>query len=682
MKKGFIISVIILCVIVTHCQAPVANAGADQDIPHAQGFTVLDGSASTGTGNSYAWRLLSPPSNASIGNIVNPTQSVTGVMILPYNDDPGFNFELTVTNGSGSDKDTVNIFPYWGEWPPQRTTLHYVTAADTLAINAVHGIGFSVISRDLYIDGANDGWDSSGFKTDIYINLPALLTTTPMTPGSKILINAGKYRNIQLQFDVGQVVGATNNKIIITAVFGQVRFQSMIQRNLKHCIITGEYVPLISGIATYPGHKLTYNFNHGTYGLYGSNDWSSLATTTLSIGGDTDSCEWRYMELGNGGFTHVQPADLFSSADMDSLVFSDLLVHDAHSELFYFGPTSGSNPHQFHNLVIKNIRGLRGGGESPQIVQVQSGLRLVNSVWIMSDVNWRSQFHDSQDFGLQISNRNGNNRIEGNIWLGAAEQMVSSIANKKQGVTQNNDTIFFRKNIFKDAKGFIHTYFASQSFQPTARYVIDSNYFGGSRFQANEVFSDARGTNTQDVMRFQMDSAIHLTFKNNKRDNTKTTWINNVGASITYDSSGNTVQTIANPLFQNSGWPDTVHYEKIERWVDTVFRTWKDEGTLGGTHQGNPVSYDSAEVVIFLSKFYESKINSNHGHMPVGVTDAYWRLMTWTKPNDEISYFPPDDYRLREGDPYRALGIGLTDYSSAVPPYINPVMRRRIIIKF
>jgi hypothetical protein len=436
-------------------------------------------------------------------------------------------------------------------------------------------------------------------------------------------------------------------------------------KNAVNAKITGKYRPDTSGHSSYRGHEGgNYAFSHGKYGIYINNNWESLAGFGLEISGATsDSIEIEYCEIANGNFSGIHIKENAGTNDFDGFKIHDNYIRNIHGEGMYLGSTGNDPQHQLNGWRIYNNRLFDCGNEIIQFGQQGSDNLTDHNVFVGSATNWKSTFHDSQDFGAQAMVRNGRNRHRDNIHLGSGEQFINFFSFSKAGLTSNNDTVHYKNNLFLHAKGFIGHYFGGESSPvPGMVVALDSNYFGRFVFKANEVFSDARGTNSTHLL--QVGNVLRYVLRNNVSDNTKSTWIY---GTTNFDSSGNTIATINNPLFVNSGFSDTFHFETLTRWADTLFRTWKDEYVnLSGTRVGEPVSYQTGELVSFLGKIYKSKVSNNHLHMPQSVTDAYWELQYWLNGND-TSYVPPNDFRLKAGDVYRNRNMGLLDVYNAPP---------------
>jgi hypothetical protein len=654
----------------------VAIAGADQSIPYTQGYAFIDGSLSIGTPLTYTWRLINPNVNEpSIGKIVHYNSSVTPVRILPYNSN-GWQYELTVANGTNSAKDTVVLNITWPSMPPLSAGYHRATSVDTTAIGLMGNPGLCKIG-DFIVDGANDGAVIAGQKTDIYINGFAGNT---FTSGQKILIKAARYGKIAMNFNQGQVTATNANPVVITNYGGQVECTNFTVNGGVNIELTGKYVAGLSGHPSWLGFDGGYAFRDGTFGIWVNNRWTSEGGGDLNIGGLSDSVSVHDLQTGNGGFAAVfiKQNDI-AEANISNIYrhfkFYKVLSIHPHGEAWYWGSTgvdsaSGGTLYQ-HLLqdfdVHDNINAF-AGNEILQIGQMGGGMHIYKNVFYLSAMNWGSPFDNQQNFAEQIDIRNGGNRIDSNIFIRSGEQIPSVFAIRKHGIVSNGDSTIMEKNLYTHGLGNIGGYVGGSTPTAGTLLVFKNNTMGNFNFLANRYFSDARGTNTQEVLRTQIGTGAHISVRNNISDNTKTGFF--TGFSGTFDTSGNSKQaSVRYPKFANTGFTsiDSTLPYIMERWVDTIYKTNGDEypnqNVSGGVFQGSLRTYASGDYVIDLGKIYKSRVGSNQGHMPYPGDSTYWQIQSWINSGVTV-YVPPLDLRLPTTDPYQIQGMGLTATSN------------------
>ncbi|PZR27834.1 MAG: hypothetical protein DI535_08790 [Citrobacter freundii] len=638
----------------------IAKAGDDQIIPRGQSFAVLDGSASVGA--TFKWKRLTSVDFNFKANVKRSDSAKADVMVLPYKVG-GYDFELVATSPGCISRDTVNIRIDYGVVPPQSTDgpagYHYATAADVAQIPTAR-IG------DVIINGARSNVLEDGQYSSIYI-----YPTSPINlgPGKKILIKGGKYQSVVLNFGEGQVVGSGKNPIIITNYGGQLETQMMTVTNAVNAKITGKYVQGVSGDINFKGHaEGKYAFSRGTYGIFCNNGWSSLSSVGLKINGQTtDSLEIEYVEVGNGNFAGMQIKQDEGTNDYDGFYVHDIFIHDIHGEGMYLGSTQTGQRHKLNGWFMTNMRIVNTGNEIFQMGNIGANTIIRNNVFINSATNWKSPFNLYQDNGIQLSFNNGNCEFRNNLLLGGGTQTFNAYSGLRPDLPYNGDSIYINNNLIKYSRGFIGGYWGSGTTPINGLVVkLDSNYFGGFQFAGSEVYNNTYAVNTNVLLR-TVTNGTRYYVRNMISDGSKSTPV--TGGNI--DTAGTVIRNIANPQFVNSGWPADFNWNKLYEWSDFIFATWGDENvsTTANVKWNTPVYFNMGDYVLFMSKIYKSKIAANHGHMPHGVTDEYWELQTWND-GGTIRAYPPEDYRLVEGDEYKNRDIGLT--SSTIPPANKP----------
>lgn len=638
----------------------VANAGPDQNISKHAYQTVLDGSGSAGTNLTYTWKLLTSVSSDWMSQMKGRGNALCDVYVLPWRE--YYEYELTVTgDGPCTDKDTVRVYIDYGTVPPQSPDgfqgWHYATSTDVSVINATNA-GLCRVG-DIIIAGANTQTGPGGNNVSVNINM-----TTGMTllPGARVLIKAGSYGEINLDFVANECVGTAENPIIITNYGGQVECNALLLQHAVHTKITGKYVLGESGHPSYQGHAGgNYAFSRGKYGIFCNNMWSSLASWGVRVYGEfTDNVECEFVEVGNGFFAGMMWKNDNTTNNWEGCNIHDCYIHDIHGEGVYIGSTGADPEHQLLNFQFSNTRIVNAGNEIFQLNQVGYGTRVYNNVFINSATNRKSTFGNFQSNGIQVGSRYGYVRISNCIVLGGGDCFTNFFAGNITGVSDPNDTVYLCNNLFKYSVGFLGAYFNSYSdAQSFLRVKIDSNYWGGQEFQGNLMYTDQRGTNSQFFLRLDLTPPTWLV-RGNVTDNSKTTFINAVGGA-TVVSNDNNIGEVPNPSFVNCGWPADWNNNNIAEWCDTIYRVWGDEpSSASGVNVGGTITYQLNNWVIWLGKYYKSKINGNHGHVPRGYTDDYWELQTWSDDTDTYTY-PPDDYRLTPGSFYQVKGMGLLD---------------------
>lgn len=665
------ITIDVTTTIVIDCRA---NAGGNivTDVSQA----VLDGRASIGSNLTYKWTRITAVDFKFKAVIKNSDSAVAQVQILPYRDG-GYDFELTVDNGVGCiSRDTVNVFRTFGPAPPQSPDgiagWHRATAADTTDINSRNGIGFARIG-DVIISGARSNLSSIG-----YLNIATNPTgTLSAGPGTKILIKGGKYNVITLKFPQDSVKGAPGNPVIITNYDGQVRANYFTMEDGVNIKITGEYVPNVSGSINFQGHKGgNYAYSRGKYGFWFDNEWTSLASVGLKLDGYfTDSVEVCYVEVGNGNFAGMQIKQDGRQKEFNAVYLHDNYIHDIHGEGIYIGSTASSYRHGENGWLIENNRWVNAGNEIIQFNNAGDDNIVRNNVFINSATNWKSSFNLYQDNGWQGTYRNGRNKFMNNIMVGTGHQSWNFYSSQHESQVPNGDSIIVKKNLYWQGRGRNAIVLNYDNAVPGIHTFIDSNYFGGYDFRGDELYSasNINSINSNNMINYFGSVGPDIKMRHTFYDNTKPTLNNGEGA---IDIANSTQESVTPPQFVDGGFPRNFDFNYYSEWADSIFYTWRDENVTSETNvqYKTPVYFSKGDYVLWLSKTYISKRDTNHAHMPKGVTDEYWELVTWTSGGQTYTY-PPDDYRLSATDKYKLLGMGLTDDPPAQPaPNVPPTI--------
>jgi hypothetical protein len=668
------LGVLVLLLISMSIQAQLftVNAGADFRINRKDGFAMLKGVISQAAATGREWRCLNRPANrAEIANILNPTRDTTLVIVLPPDFSGFYDFELKATHSGVTLRDTVRVFVDWGTYPPRATgpVIRMATAADIASIpNCVAG--------DAVIAGANDGPGFLGAnKIDIYFDNPPGIA---LTAGHHLWIPAGNYNAIYLNFDTLQLKGDPGNPVIITNYGGQVECTQLVLRNATHTKITGKYVPGVSGDINFKGHDAGYAYSSGKYGIYCNAAWTNISGAGLRVKGKrVKGLEIEYLEIANGNFACTMIKEDNNLNDYDSLYVHDNYMHDSHGEANYWGSTAGDPQHQFNHARFVNNRVLRAGNELMQFNNQGDNNYVENNVFLFGALNWRSPFEAyNQANAIQLAVRNGKNYFRNNLVRGCGDQLISMFSqNNDAKYVSNGDTCHVVNNLLDYSRGFIASYIGGNNPCTNVKTNFSNNVLGRNIFMGDSIYTTAvsAGINTNNVLRTANGSSINhrIILRNNIRDNTKTVYA--IGGNP-LDSAGNTSATIAIPAFQNSGFADNLNYNRFDMWADSLFNTWKNEygAPTPGQRYNRPVYYQVGDYVTFLSKIYRCR-KLHTSEPPIGVTNEFWELQTWT--NGGIAHtIPPDDYRLVSNDFYRLRKMGLLDSAAIAvnqPPTAN-----------
>lgn len=686
-----------MTVVINAVTPVIANAGQDQTIPVGKSLAVLDGSNSTGSGLTYSWRLITTVygnTNGAKGKINHPTAVRTGIMLLGYWPG-GYNYELTVSDGSSTDKDTVNIYVQWNEIPAQAALnggIRLATTQDSIDV-AAYNPGACRVGVHWMVTAANgygvSGGDSVGNDYLSIYGTGSSITSLPA--GAKIWIKGGYYKRIEFVNNI-EFQGTYDQPNIITT-YGPTGLQTeefvfSNTGNWGHVEIQGGYKAGQYGVPGYDGHNSGYAFSRGRYGIRVLNNFSSLGTGGLNIqvSGNISKLTIDGVEMGDGNFGSLNIKKNGTENSYDTVVIKNCLVHNSEAEGGYIGETSATDvATKIKVLIFENNRVLWSGNESIQIGKLYGGTYMANNVIVRGGGMAYSPFGPNQDGIFQLGYVAGSHTVRSNIFQGAAIGGLNqgNRIDAGENLHSATDSVKYLNNLWLQMGGD-YTGFLAGTQAPNLNMTtfFDSCRFGQLYFNGDKFYVNSQATNR--ITLFGAANNAKYTMRHTFRDNTKTKQIEASGASPVIDTTAATVVAMPSPQYVNSGFPQDFRYDLMLNWVDTIYRTYGWEpttGLAGVVRVGEVKVYDSLEYCTFMGKFYRSKHGSNAGNMPVGATDSHWEKLTWTDGINTYDY-PPEDFRLISGDPYRSLGMGLLDVpSNPVVPSGGIKIRKRIKIQ-
>lgn len=657
-------------------QALAAHAGVDFTQGDSLSFTILNGSATGGTPPyTYAWRCYAKPNgNGWCGNILNPTSATTevlytGVFSSPFGTPYSYSLQVTDNVGAIALDSVIVTVTYSTPAPPQATGAgwHYVTSADSIADPLKQ---MSPSRKDIWIDGAStDRYAAGGTKNSAF-DLRNLFGTYP---DQRIFVEHGKYFYGNLYINKDSCHATSGHPWRLVPHGGQVEFFSSLtfSETIKYLVVDGSYnVTYNTGSPSYQGHANgRYAFSSGTYGFFFNNGWKNIDAAGMDFGSidSLHDVEIQYCQGPMGGSFFVLMGNPSKSSSVYNIKIHDNLGMDSQAEMYYIGRTQSDPQQEFDSVEIYNNRFTRSGLEIDQFGQNGVNNYEHNNVYWLSATNWISPFDINQAFDCQRYYRKNGNKIEGSIFVGAGEQVMSLISNKPSAVTLTTDTNYIRKSIVFNGRGAKDIFLGSQN-AAVFNFVLDSLYLGfrPPTYLASKVYNNTSNNFSslpQAALTQQNFSPnITINWRHIRYDTTgKKTALDAAVSSTVYSDTAR-VNSL-NPLsFVNCGFGNITTFPNIfSRWVDTIYNTFKNENAPSDVNWNQPYAFNLGDYVQHCGLIYQSKVSNNQGHPPTGVTDSYWTLVTWTKPDGSISLYPPDDLRLPVTDFYAKQSIGLLD---------------------
>jgi hypothetical protein len=483
---------------------------------------------------------------------------------------------------------------------------------------------------------------------------------------NKILLLSKEYDFITI--DLKNANGnSTSQQVVITNFLGQVEVQNGITlRNLDANRLTGRYDSANGyGHKEFKGWDAGYEFAHGTFGIYGNNKWKSEETGHhINLNTLTNRVELDFIEAGNGAFTGVSwkyDNDSTHKADSvitDSSTMHHCFIHDTGSEGLYVGSTQTGTQQVFTNLTVENNVFLRCGGEGIQTGWLYGKNYIRNNV-VQSGVDWKKPFQLYQDGLIQVSVVGGGTEVSNNIFLAGGES--AGIIELKDNTTPHSigvDTVTYRNNLFYGIRGgeLVHYGLYNDSFtyaDSITNLVFDGNYYkaiGGEYGEIKGGISDT--SNAIWSLRNNLNVSIA---RNNIYDYTVDKLVRNT--FVTPILSNNVQQNISYPQFRNYlDMPDSFDYRNISRYTGTTIYSNNAIWSVG-----NIVQHWNSKGQTRFYKCIQATSSPSNSPPKDDSNTAYWQLLTWTKPDATISYFPPDDVRLDSGSYFDSLGMGINE---------------------
>lgn len=518
-------------------------------------------------------------------------------------------------------------------------------------------------------------WNCTSNSPDVIYDVSRITVNYP----NKILIHGKKYEYITI--DLGNAKGnSTAQQVVVTNFLGQAEFKRGLSlRNLSAVRITGKYDAINGyGHRYFTGWDGGYEFRHGTFGLYGNNQWLSEENGHhINLNTATTKVELDYIEAGNGGFSGVSWKEDYANYKItDSSRMHHCFIHDVGSEGLYVGSTGNAPQQVFKNLLVDNNVFLRCGGEGIQLGWLMGGCVARNNV-VHSGLDWKRPFMAYQDGIIQLSAIGGGTRLENNILMGGGESVgIIDIKRNTTPYTISTDTIHFNNSLIYGVRGGMLTHFVrygDQTLKDSITHLVaDGNYYkqigenyyevglvSGVLDTASSALFDVR-TNYNDVIvrNCQFDNTADRIFRKGYR---------------AADSINNKQQVIAYPQFKNYlGFADSFNYLNISRYTDSTV-SYQPTTIKASTWQvGNIVQHWNSKGETRFYKCVAATSNPNNRPPSDDSDNAYWKLLTWTKANNTISYLPPDDVRLENNSLYHNKGIGIEDVTAPSNYLIKP----------
>ena len=463
----------------------------------------------------------------------------------------------------------------------------------------------------------------------------------------RLYLPAGHYAFINL----GNLpVRSADNPLVISNRGGQVHIGGLGHYYLfvlgggSNWVVTGRYDPVsATGDVSYQGHRGNqYEDTRDTYGILIDDDFvEGRSNSGLSIGGGATDFELSYIEVREVGFAGFSiKTDDNGDALMSNLKIHDNYIHDTKSEGVYIGSTQAEPQHAIESMEFYNNRVLRTGTEALQVGQLGEGNEIHHNVFGPAAIDWRDSFQRWQDSSSQIGVRYGNSSIHHNIFIGAANALISFFGQDRDADEHHaGDAIVIHDNHYEAWRSL--GAFIGGSSDETTTYRFERNSFRNFQWTRDEIYPDE--SEPDHLFRtFNTSNPILLT---DNRFEASLRLINRLASDNGVDDNiiaeGNVAEAVDAIDFNNSGFPPEFDYLALELWTTNASRH------TGGENPS--VYYQPGDYVMHNGKLYRSiAATEHHGYLPDDHPEI-WELLG----------YPSDDVRLAPGSAHE--GIGLLD---------------------
>ncbi len=426
---------------------------------------------------------------------------------------------------------------------------------------------------------------SSTYHQDVQASYPDVNWQTL----DRLYIPAGRYSS----FWLGNLpIREADRPLVITNFGGQVHLDDSATSKFvlsggKNWIVTGEYNESEqTGHIDYQGHAHgQYDTAQNKYGIMVKQGFN--AGSGVQVGGKASHFEMAFMEISQVGFAGILvKTDNEPNALMDHVKIHDLYIHDTEAECMYIGNTSknADSQHKLTNLKIYNNRAIRCGAEALQLSHISDGTHVYNNVFLAAAIDWKDPFMAYQEGNAQIAIRDGDILIENNFFIGGVDSMMSlRPLGSDREIYSDENGLTVKNNYFSHGRGTRFSYIHSDGpisnsttgeiyytgYKNNASFRLVDNYFADVINQTDELYSNKLGEDYFFQTKFNTRNRFIFednTFAGPRVPYSTADEINGEFANIV--SIGNERDTIATPVFMDSGFASDFDYRQLERWAD------------------------------------------------------------------------------------------------------------------
>lgn len=420
---------------------------------------------------------------------------------------------------------------------------------------------------------------------------------------------------------------------------------------LKNLELNGEseYFP---GLSNWPA---TRKFLTGAFGFHIVNNMMGGHGYSITVR-DGGSIKLKGFEVQHG-FSGVRINGGSYDITVESLEITNFYIHDTgDGEGQYLGATHKPPLSKLKNLKIHHGIIARTAAEALQVQHLVGGADIHHVTIYAADVRWMNAFGPGQDTGIQWSVDAGENKLHHVIVDGfGSVGMIPFGSNEKPtgGVSEVSNVLF---NDGRDTGMYLHN---STSYG--VHWLFDSIYFRGF----NAVYYTETGRNERNYIISRKYGSDRMTFRNIFHDGSK--------PKVFEDTTGIKVNRIVKtkmpaPEYQNSGFYEPA--SRIKQWHQ-FYAPYFPVSYPDKVKTKKPTQWDAGDIAIETAgPYYFYKCIKTHAAPEKRPGDnPFFIRLTWDAKgvrSDQLewdqgsvqSYFPPDDFRLKENNYWNKLGLG------------------------
>ena len=428
---------------------------------------------------------------------------------------------------------------------------------------------------------------------------------------------------------------------------------SFVCQGLKHFELDGES-SFFPGLASWPASR---KFLNGAFGFH------VIANLEGGHGYSIDVRDGGTLRM-NGfeaqhGFSGVRINGGNYDINVESIEISNFYIHDTgNGEGQYLGATHKPPLAKLKNLEVHHGIIARTAAEALQVQHLAGGADIHHITIFAADVRWMHEFMAGQDTGIQWSVDAGENRLHHIILDGYASIGLMPFGSNELrtgGISRVSNVLF---NDGRDTGMYLHK---STSFG--IQWEFDSIYFRGIR----ATYYQQTGRKVRNFYVSRMHGADRISFKNIFHDGSKPKVFEDT-SGVEVDLASIYERELPPPEYENSGFHEPAN--RIKQW-HSFYGPYFPVSKRDSVRVKVPTQWDAGDIAIEFEgqyNFYKC-IKTHAAGLKRPADNPYFKRLSWDangvrsdQPGwssaSAQSFFPPDDFRLKENNYWRRLRMG------------------------